>query len=535
MKTNSQFPIANWLYFGDLDGDGIEEMLQINGPYLTILRPDFEHTPRFTHQFPHPVKRLITGNFAVGERKEQVLAILEDGSLQAFGLSPDQTVLWWWMTMATFISHDEHYIVGDYDGDGTDEILVFNPGSGTVRMYQVGSSGFFEEMTNFQVGNLSGIDLRGKQILAGGFGGTLGRKDIIVLDPHHRQLFQYASVTLEGGIVTFWWAFTTVAGLYESGDQVVVANLDGGRKDGILIRSKATGTYRMLRAEFGDGHLVPITNVLAGQLPVLPNIGMVFAAKVRDRAFRSEVGGRRRDDILFFDAASRQFIRTDARYDRALRKRTYWWAFTTDRIILCSNYSFDTCITAGQVGALLERYRFAYYQLFACSNLSDDEKNALAAAYQKPIRNGINTTPGVNASAFVGGDQIFVNFNVLFPQGAVEIAQTLIHEMMHCAGFTHPTRQPSDRPFDGGAYYNSPPLRSEICIAGLQSDVQRDAAATDRKGQLLLAHLGESNCSMHEGICVSHHSSKLPLIQPVVHEDQTAARAAKMSEGVGMA
>ena len=41
--------------------------------------------------------------------------------------------------------------------------------------------------------------------------------------------------------------------------------------------------------------------------------------------------------------------------------------------------------------------------------------------------------------------------------------------MMHCAGYTHPERKSSDKPFDKGKYYNSPPLRSEICIAGGQS------------------------------------------------------------------
>jgi hypothetical protein len=79
-----------------------------------------------------------------------------------------------------------------------------------------------------------------------------------------------------------------------------------------------------------------------------------------------------------------------------------------------------------------------------------------------------------------------VNFGVLFPQGDEEISQTLIHEMMHCAGLTHPTRvdppagkscadpppRAFDCPNDEGKYYGTPPLRAEFCIAGDQSDLQ---------------------------------------------------------------
>lgn len=534
MKTNSQFLISSWLYLGDLDGDGIEDVLQLNGPYLSVLNPNFELSPRFTHQFPANVQRLVLGNFNVGDQREQVGAILSDGSIQFFGLSPDRTVLWWWMTMPSFIGNNEHYIVGDYDGDGADEILVFNPANGTVRMYQIGSSGFFEQMANFQPGNLSGLDLRGKQILAGGFGDTLGRKDILVIDPHHRQVFRYVSVTLEGGIVTFWWAFTTIAGLFNPGDQIVAANLNGSRRDGVLIRSISNGSYRMCSAEYDNGNLANLPGVAVGQLPVQANVGRIVAAKVRDRAFRRERGGLRRDDILFFDEGTRQLIRTDARFDSGTNQLTFWWAYTSDRIFVGKNFTFDVRITANQVMTLLERHRFAYFQLFGCNNLSEAEKQALIRAYRKAIRHGIELRPNVNASAFVNGDVLDVNFNVLFPQGPMEIAQTIIHEMMHCAGFSHPNRQPRDRPFDGGTYYNSPPLRSEICIAGQQSDIERDVAASTKSGERILLHLEESNCEVHEDACVHKHETTLKLAK-VEKSDLTKARAEKMAKGIGKA
>jgi hypothetical protein len=534
MKTNSQFPISSWLYLGDFDGDGVEEVAQINGAHLSIFRSDFELSPRLGHQFAAPVQRLVIGNFNTGDRREQIGAILNDGSIQFFGLSPDRTVFWWWMTMPSFIGNDEHYIVGDYDGDGADEIMVFRPSDGRVRMFQIGPSGFFEEMPNFQLGNLAGLDLRGKQILAGGFGDTFGRKDILVIDPHHAQVFRYVSVTLADGVVTFWWAFTTNGGLFGRGDQICAANLNGGWKDGLMIRNIPTGTYRMFWAEYDNGNLLPLQGVSTGQLHVQANAGKMVTAKVRDLGFRRERGGRRRDDVLFFDETNRQLIRVDARFDAAANQLTYWWAYTSDRVFLGSNFIFDARITGDQVLTLLERHRFGYYQLFGCNNLTDPEKQALIRAYRKNIRHGIDNRPNVNASAFVNGDILNVNFNNLFPQGQIEIAQTLIHEMMHCAGFSHPTRQPADRPFDGGAYYNSPPLRSEICIAGMQSDLEHTALAATKSEKKSLAWLDHSNCALHDGTC-THSTTANAKPAKSVKTDETKVRAEKMSDQAGKA
>ena len=149
------------------------------------------------------------------------------------------------------------------------------------------------------------------------------------------------------------------------------------------------------------------------------------------------------------------------------------------------NFTFDSAITPQQTATLLERHRFAFSRIMATHNLNAAEQQAILAAYYRPIAHGIETRPNVNASAIVGGSQLWVNFNVLFPQGATEIAQTLIHEMTHSAGFSHPSRRDApagmscaapnpaifDCPFDNGVYYGTPPLRAELCIAGTQSDL----------------------------------------------------------------
>src|SRR6185436_3908670 len=103
-------------------------------------------------------------------------------------------------------------------------------------------------------------------------------------------------------------------------------------------------------------------------------------------------------------------------------------------------------ITDAQRIRLLERHAFGYGAISACGNLSATEKTALRRAYRKNITHGVSSDAAANASSAVGGATIDVNFTNLFPLGDDEIAQTLIHEMMHSAGFTHPTRRDPPSP-----------------------------------------------------------------------------------------
>ncbi|MGC1480574.1 MAG: RICIN domain-containing protein [Chthoniobacterales bacterium] len=139
-----------------------------------------------------------------------------------------------------------------------------------------------------------------------------------------------------------------------------------------------------------------------------------------------------------------------------------------DAKILIGPFSYDPAIPFPHVLTLHERYTHAFTKIAHCDRIGN-EKQRLREAFARDIWTGITHEPNVNARARIGGRQIWVNFDILFPQGPREIAQTLIHELMHSAGYTHPNRQPSDRPGDNGPYYGTPPLQAEICIAGIQS------------------------------------------------------------------
>jgi hypothetical protein len=157
------------------------------------------------------------------------------------------------------------------------------------------------------------------------------------------------------------------------------------------------------------------------------------------------------------------------------------WSSSTS---LLSRLQYDSDITNAQRQTLADCHSLAINQTATCMSLTRDQKRQLRDTYRKSIRFSSTTKAGLNAEATVGGSQIWINFGVLFPQGTNEIAQTIIHEMMHCAGFNHPVRRdpvppmscaipnPSlfDCPFDNGVYYSTVPLLAEICIAGNQSD-----------------------------------------------------------------
>ncbi|KAK5686690.1 hypothetical protein LTS10_002813 [Elasticomyces elasticus] len=134
------------------------------------------------------------------------------------------------------------------------------------------------------------------------------------------------------------------------------------------------------------------------------------------------------------------------------------------------NFTFDQGISVDQAHTIWERHTWAYYRAGKCTHLAQEEKDKVRSIYERDtIHHGIENTPGVHASAAVGGRFVNVNFKVLFPKGDNEIAMSLLHEMMHCAGYEH--RFPKSDP----RYFQTVPLKAERCIAGFASDIASPA------------------------------------------------------------
>jgi hypothetical protein len=306
-------------------------VLQYSGNRLFANRASSAGTPILHHYFHSPITQLVVGDFSIpGARehgRDQVCARLADSTLWCYAPSDETDQLWYWFMQSWPLTSGETPIVGDFTGDGADDILAFNSTTGSLRLFDRTTTGLFVQRS-FSLGNLAThVDLRGKKLYAGEFGLESHRSDLLVVDPVAGTVSRFDSVTEPGSTrTTFWWAFTTGNYTLAQGEQVTVANLEGGDRDGLLIRNPSTGAVRVRRVEYGSGYLasIPSTTLSLGQLPVTTNNGTFAAVRLVDHS--AEPNGAKRDDILFFDSTDGEIVETSARHDGT--KMTYWWGWT---------------------------------------------------------------------------------------------------------------------------------------------------------------------------------------------------------------
>jgi hypothetical protein len=200
-------------------------------------------------------------------------------------------------------------IIGDFDRDFFDDIMVYNPSSGSLNVYsnprwfnntpgQPANPYYnlaFIHMPGFKLGNLAG-NLVNKRLYVGEFGQDNLRTDLIMYDPATRQISRFDAVQYPEGssvTVTFWWAFTTYSGFVTADEDVVTANISGDTTDDIVLHSRTTGKYRFFKGDYLNGGLAPSRNASSGQLDATPG-GKTFFGKFA--FWRGEPGYGRRTD-----------------------------------------------------------------------------------------------------------------------------------------------------------------------------------------------------------------------------------------------
>jgi hypothetical protein len=316
--SNSQLAIPQNLLFADVNADGATDFLQYASNKIFVSKTDFEKTGILHLYTPRPIKRVLTGDFH-GDRYDQVCVITDNNMLRGYGISNNRQELWWWFTQGSFVKDNEDTIVGDFDGDGRDDVLVYPHVGGPFRMYSVKGSFFFNPTPKFKQGDLEGVAISRMQVRAGDFNGD-GRDDVLIANQWH-EIIYYVSV-FDGTNNTFLRSFAT-KGFVNSNDQVTVARIDDNAIDDVVLRNRVTGATRFFRMKLANGVLQAITNVSTGQIRSMGN-SLLFWSFMRGPV--QEPGSDYREDAMVYDLSTSMFSRSAARWDgHAL---TYWWAYT---------------------------------------------------------------------------------------------------------------------------------------------------------------------------------------------------------------
>ncbi len=316
-RSNTMHRIPNNRYAADLSGDGIVEWIDISGSTLKVKTSSFNSETMLTHTFSTNIDRVVTGRFEFTDR-DNVCVIFSNGKFACYALNRNtQDSLWFAFSQWNIISSSEEVVVGDFDGDEKDEMLVYKPSTGTFKLLnRVGS--YFQVDSNFDIGNLNNAnDFKNKKIYVGNFANFDGegvRDDIAIYDESTNVLKRFDSRVNNDGKTTFWWAFTT--SVPNSGDEVTVANVNGGYFDEIVIYNKYSGSYHFYNRSMKRVHQE------TGNLPFKANLKL-FWLKTHTR---SESGGNDRHDLLMSDQNLYKLY--EARYYPFMDEYTYWWGWT---------------------------------------------------------------------------------------------------------------------------------------------------------------------------------------------------------------
>jgi hypothetical protein len=338
VKSNTQVQLPGNLYLGDMDGDGIDEFIQVSGTAgkgdhnrIMVFRTDSRSTGVMHLYLDSDVVKVFTGNFMLstesGYGPDQLCVTTASGLLDCYMSKDGKTLSLMW-SQKSFILPDEQIIVGDFEGSGVDDFLLYRPSLGTFRMFTrtdatQAASETFAAVPGFAPGDLGRGKFMNFQLRAGQWGATAGPDGLIAYNPTNGQVTIFDSV-LSAGSRTFATAFTSdTHPPAANAETLSTGRLLNGPTDSLVLRNNSTGAYRFLDPDRARSELIAVTGVIAGQLPAVTGAGQLVFARLNS-------SGSVRDDALFFNPAKGQFIATSAVHDSSDRTDTYRWAYTAD-------------------------------------------------------------------------------------------------------------------------------------------------------------------------------------------------------------
>jgi len=320
------------IYLGDVDKDGTDDFIKvIDKRAIKVFKSDFQVSPltNKTICFNDDIVKIIVGDFL--GRENVVMVILESDGIHYYNYSTTRKQLLKLSQQQNFILYNqEDILVGDFDADKKDEVLLHNPRTGRVTFYEFNNVNRLTVVSQnkIRLGNLTDFDFKGKKIIVGEFNGNSDRDDLLIIDYKTQRIHRYSGA-FHQGVNEFWYHFDAYNKDIKRSNNIAAVNINGDTTHDIVIRNADSGKYAFYYPnEFLPNGLKPITNVEAGQLP--KDKGEAILVKHKDKR-------KKRNNILFMQG---NFLKlTGAAFDSKIRKETFWWAYTSDKLCKTENLS----------------------------------------------------------------------------------------------------------------------------------------------------------------------------------------------------
>jgi hypothetical protein len=318
--SNSQTALPGNLFLGDFDGDRQADYLQYNDGRLFLSRIDVLKSAISHVMFHGTADRVFTGDF-YGAGWDQA-CVLTNALIRCYGIDPavgPEFAFWFQQTVD--ISVNEDVIVGDYDGDGRDEMLLYDNTAGAFRMLEVAGDAYFSAKTDYDPANLASMMGRpGLRFRAGDYDGD-GKTDIFGID-EGRHIYVFHSV-LNGGMIRSWFAFSTVRGFVHSDEDLMLARVNDDLRDDFVLHRAGSGAINFFRVQYNGG-IPPAITIPVPSILVQPNSVMAMSFS---HPSRNEPGADTRDDI-FVENTNPYIYKGDSRWDTTAQNYTYEFALS---------------------------------------------------------------------------------------------------------------------------------------------------------------------------------------------------------------